>query len=77
MHRYYFDWHDGTRVMRDEDGLELLDRDAARREAAQGLVDLTKDALPSTEKRELGITVRDESGQQIFTTSIVFEVKEK
>ena len=76
MPRYYFDWQDDTRLMRDEDGLDLPGMEAARREAASGLPDLAKDVLLSTDNmRELSITVRDGDGEPIFTTSIVFEMK--
>jgi hypothetical protein len=75
MPRYYFDWQDNGRSMRDEDGIDLPDIATAREEAAKGLAELARDVLRAAVRRELGITVRDEDGQAIFTTSIVFEVK--
>jgi hypothetical protein len=75
MPRYYFDWSDNGRTVRDEDGIDLPDLVTAREEAAKGLAGLARDVLPSAVRRDLGITVRDEDGQPIFTTSIVFEIK--
>ena len=74
MHRYYFDWHEGDRLRRDEDGLDLPDLDAVRQEAAQALAERASVGA-TIERRELAITVRDEGGLEIFTTSIVFETK--
>lgn len=48
---------------------------AAKNRNPKGLADLAKDVLPSTATREFWITVRDEVGRPMFTTSIVFETK--
>ena len=75
MPRFFFDWYDGERFMRDEEGVDLHDFKAAQREAVQGLSEAARIVFPSTEQRDLGITVRDAAGIAIFATTLVFETR--
>lgn len=49
MPRFYFHIRDHDRLIRDEDGLELEDEDAALREAKAGALDMLDDALAGGE----------------------------
>lgn len=77
MPRYFFDTIDDGRIVRDDEGLDCPDLDCAKIEAAKGLADLARDILPENGlRREMSVHVRDESGRQFFSTSIVFETKD-
>lgn len=75
MPRYYFDYSCDNVVMFDEDGLELSSPSAARLEALDALPDLLRELLPDQPAKELSISVRDESGQFIFTTSLFLSMR--
>ena len=75
MPRYYFDASDNESFTADEVGLDLQDIDAARDEAARGLADMARDALPEGMRRTLAIEVKDEFKRPLLRTALVFEVK--
>ena len=68
MPRYFFDVRDGEELILDEDGIELTDLDAAFREAARSLVEIS-----SKGSRNVGsgmaIVVRDGSGTVLLDTA--------
>jgi hypothetical protein len=74
MPRYFFDTRDGTRVVRDEYGLELNGVPEARHEATRGMADLAKDTLPGAVRRELAVEVRDDDHRDVLRASLWFEV---
>ncbi len=77
MPRYYFDSRDGEALIRDADGVECDNIECARDQAAIALVELAKDALPGSERREFTIEVRDEDDKPVLKpvlkTCLVFE----
>jgi hypothetical protein len=61
--RYYFDYRANGDVAVDNEGLELPDASAARREATRALSDATRDALlRSAFPESIIIEVRDDNG---------------
>jgi hypothetical protein len=66
MPLFYFDIDDGERFTRDEQGLDCPDRKAARDYAIGVLPDLAREALPDGDRHEIVVTVRDESGRNVF-----------
>ena len=62
MPRYYFDTHDGNRLVPDEEGLDLDNIEAARMEAQRGIATMAGDVFPDGDHREIVVTVRDGSG---------------
>jgi hypothetical protein len=66
MPHYFFDTRDGADLIRDEIELELDGIEAARDEAARGLADFAKDALPGAIRRELAVEVRDDIDRAIL-----------
>jgi hypothetical protein len=75
MPRYYFDVRDGDTFIRDEDGLEFLDLERAKSEAARALVDMARDVVPASRCREMAIEVRDEAKEPLVRTSLRFEIQ--
>jgi hypothetical protein len=67
--RYFFDIRDGDELIADEEGLELPDLDAAFREAAYSLAEIS-----SKKSRVVGsgiaVVVRDASGNVMLDTAL-------
>ena len=74
MPRFYIDTSDQSRFVRDADGLEFDDVEAAMNAAAHGLVDMAHDALPGGESRTFIAIVRNEQGNTLVQTSMSFGV---
>jgi Domain of unknown function (DUF6894) len=74
MPRYFFDTRDGPELLQDEEGLELDGIQQARNEATRALVDLARDVIPGSERRELAIEVRDRLNVPLLRAALSFEV---
>ena len=74
MPRYYFDTRDGAGFVRDWEGLEFPDDDAARDEAAKALGCMARDALQRASSRMLSIEVRDHRKEPLLAARLTFEV---
>ena len=73
--RFYFDVRDGSKFIRDENGLELSGVDQARDEAATTLAELVKGRLPGVFEYEIAIEVRDEAKEPLLRAMLRFEVQ--
>jgi hypothetical protein len=72
MPRYFFSSHDGDVFIGDDIGGEYPDLEAVKVEAAKALVELARDVIPGSVKRELSIEVRDELGP-VLIARMTFE----
>ena len=72
--RFYIDTADQHRFIRDEDGLELEDVEAAMNAAADGLADMARDTLPGGEGRTFIAIVWDEDDRTLVQTTMSFGV---
>ncbi len=72
MPRYYFDLRDGDALAMDEEGLELLNLEAAQEEAALSLADMTRDALRGYPSHGMAVEVRDDTGP-LLQVRVTFE----
>jgi hypothetical protein len=72
---FYFDVRDGHKLMRDDDGLEFPNIEAARDEATRALGELARDVLPGRAVREMAIEVRDEVKDPLLRTVLRFEIE--
>ncbi|GJE46218.1 DUF6894 family protein [Methylobacterium soli] len=70
MPRYFIDTNDGDYYVRDEDGLELPAKEAAREIAITTLPDMARSVLPDGDRRTFCASVRDESGKTIFKAEL-------
>ncbi len=70
MPLFYFDISDTGRLIRDDEGTELVDPEAARAEAIGVLPDIARDELPDGDRREFMSEVRDVSGRIIFRAKL-------
>jgi hypothetical protein len=75
MPRFYFDVREGSKFIRDEDGMEFPDFDAAEREAAETAAGIGRDLLPKGTARDVTIEVRDERGQRVATVTVTMQVE--
>jgi len=68
----FFDFRFGDVVSIDDDGIELLDADAAHWEALQALADAISDVvLPGQQNQHFSIDVRDELGPVLKITAVL------
>ncbi len=72
--RFFIDTSDQERFVRDEDGLEFEDVEAAMNAAADCLSYMARDALPGGESRTFIAIVRDEQGRTLVQTTMSFGV---
>jgi hypothetical protein len=72
---YYFDTCDGQTLLPDEIGLDLPDAASARDAALQGLADLAREVLISSERHNFAIVVRNEDGRVLAKARMVVEVE--
>lgn len=75
MPRYYFDTFDGETLLRDDEGFEFHDLDAARAEAAFAIGEMARDAMPDGMHREFRIDVRDEGGRPVLRVTFTLNVE--
>ncbi len=75
MPRFYFHTRDGDHYVPDEDGLELADLLAARRQAIDALQDMARDGLQVDDERRLAVEVRDHSGVHLLKATLLLKVE--
>jgi uncharacterized protein DUF6894 len=68
MPRYFFDIRDGEELIPDEEGMELPDLDAAFREAARSLAEISPMGRRNVASGQVAIVVRDGSGTVMLDT---------
>ena len=68
MPRFYFDTHDGSTLVRDVEGHELADMNAARNLAMDVLPDMARDQkTDDNDRRDFIVDVRDDDHRVIYT----------
>jgi hypothetical protein len=70
MPRYFFDIRDGEELIADEEGMDLPDLEAAFREAARSLAEISPMGKRNVASGQVGIVVRDASGTVMLDTAI-------
>ena len=70
MSKLYFDFEDGNRRFRDEDGIELPDIEAGRTEVLRTLAEIVKDALPKSDQQGFYASVRNASGDIVYSAKV-------
>lgn len=62
MPRFFIDLHDGTNLVRDRDGYDLPDLDAARAQAARIMTRIAQGIADGPERQDYVLAVRSEDG---------------
>ena len=70
MTHFFFDIDDGENHVTDSHGLDLADKEAARREAISILPDVAREELPDGDRRTFICKVRDETDKVIFIATL-------
>ncbi len=70
MPRFFIDTDDGDVRVHDDEGFDLADAEAARREAMTVLPDMARDKLPDGDRRTFVATVRDEAGSVLYSATL-------
>lgn len=74
MPRFFIDTSDEELFVRDEEGREYLDLEAAKSEAVSALPDMAREKLPDGDARSFLAIVRGEDGRMILQASLVLKV---
>lgn len=72
MPLYFFDTRDNDKLIRDDEGLELPDVQAATKEASRSLVELAQEVLPGKTEHCLRVDVRDDQDRDVLTTELTY-----
>ncbi len=73
MARYYFDFHDGRRLMRDTEGSELHGQSAIEAEAMHALPLIMRDGtLKDDNHAALTVLVRNTDNTTVYTATMTF-----
>ena len=74
MPRFYFDVRDDEDLVRDDQGVEFSDIEAARSEAAVALAEMARDVLSRSPRRRMAIEVRTE-GEPLLRLSLAYDLE--
>ena len=77
MPRFFFDIDDGAAVMRDDEGSDLSNLEAAQREATETLVQMARDVFRSRDQGALSVAIRDESGIPLRRVHLSLKVEDR
>jgi hypothetical protein len=72
--RYFFDTSHGTVFIRDREGIELENLEAAKAEATTILLEVAIDELPDSNRRNFVVSVRDKTGQVVLRIALSLAV---
>ncbi|MBA1156229.1 hypothetical protein P7L87_26415 [Vibrio parahaemolyticus] len=75
MARYYFDVHDGAQLVRDEDGSEFENDDAAVQAAARSATEIGQGRVAKGDFREVVIEVRKARSRNICTVTASMKIE--
>ncbi|HEX2555747.1 MAG TPA: hypothetical protein VHL98_18765 [Microvirga sp.] len=76
MPLYFFDTHDGSTFLEDQEGIELDGFEAARLQAQEGLADMARDIIPGDgPERTMTVAVRDREGRTILRAMLTLNVE--
>ena len=70
MPKFFLDLYDGERFTRDPYGLDLQDRQEARKEAISVLPDMAREVLPDGNRRDFTVDVRTSAGEVLYTATL-------
>ena len=75
MPRFFIDTSDEAHFVRDCEGIEFEDLDAAVTAASEGLPDMARDTRPNGEARQYLCVVRDDCDRVVAHASLTFSVR--
>jgi hypothetical protein len=72
---YYFDIQDGGGMVRDTEGSEHRDLEAARREASDTLTQMGRDQFGSHFDHSISVNIRDGDGKALMRVTLTQETE--
>ena len=75
--QYYFDFRDGDRETRDNEGVLLAGLDEARKEAIRALDQRSRGKIPDGNRRDSRLAIREENGPVLMVVSLSLRVERK
>jgi hypothetical protein len=70
MPRYFIDTDDDDLAIRDGEGMDFPDLQAARDAAHQALPAMAKQKMPDGERRHFTVSVRDDTGNVLYIATL-------
>jgi hypothetical protein len=77
MPQYFFDYLDGIRAFRDDEGTKLPGLRHARAEALRAIGGIARDEMPGSDSRDLQISIRQDDGPVIMVVSLAVKVESR
>lgn len=75
MPRYFFDLHDGSNFVKDDQGFDLADRDAVRERLARLMTKIARGITASSDRQDFFAIARDEHGQVLFRAHLSLDME--
>jgi hypothetical protein len=75
MALYFFDTRDDDKLIPDDVGLECLNLEEVKAQAAISLAELARDVLPASLRRRLRVDVRDQDHRSVMILELIFEAR--
>jgi len=75
MPRYFIDLHDGANFVRDTDGFDLADDEAARLKLVRILGRIAQEFASEPERQDVLAIVRDEAGAGILRARLSLDIE--
>ncbi|TNC05117.1 hypothetical protein FF100_36125 [Methylobacterium terricola] len=72
MARYFIDTDDDDLAIRDDEGIEFPDIQAARDAAHMALPDMARQKMPDGDRRTFKVSVRDSHNNVLYIATLVF-----
>ena len=75
MPQYFFDYLDGIRAFRDDEGTRLPGLKHARAEALRAIGGVAREEMAGSDRRDLQISIRQDDGPVIMVVSLAVRVE--
>ena len=75
MPRFFFDLHDGTNYVKDEEGFDLPDREAVRARLARIVTRIARDIEVAPDRQDFFAIARDAEGRVLFRAHLSLDVE--
>ena len=75
MPLYFFDLHDGTNFVKDEEGFDLPDPDAVRERLARIMTKVVRGVTASADRQDFFAMARDEQGRVLFRAHLSLDME--
>lgn len=73
MPRYFFDIHNGGKIVHDDEGMELPDMPAVRKAAMEALPAIAAEEIPTDgDQQHFAVLVSDEDGHPVYSATLSF-----